>query len=45
LGKEEAMLAAALLALFFGKEGDPLRQPFLPAADQVLRLEGVGQLL
>ncbi|MGO9271337.1 MAG: hypothetical protein ACLQOO_13945 [Terriglobia bacterium] len=45
MGKEEAMLAAALLPLSLGKEGDQWRQPFLSTTDQVRGLQGVGQLL
>jgi hypothetical protein len=45
LSKEEAVLAARLLALFLSEERRQGGEPLLPAADQILGCEGVGQLL
>ncbi|MFQ5929006.1 MAG: hypothetical protein ACE5MK_04865 [Acidobacteriota bacterium] len=45
LGKEQAMLAAPLLALLLRKEGGEVSEPLLPAGNELLGRQGVGQLL
>jgi hypothetical protein len=45
LGEEEPVLAAATFAFALFEEPSQTGQPFLPAAEEVMGSQGIGQLL
>ena len=45
LGKKEPVLTAASFAFAFIEEGSQTGEPFLPAAEQIVCSQGIGQLL